>query len=515
MQDYLARVSQLSLLDQQQILGLINRLDAATAREKARGDFLTFVRGQWPGFIDGKHLKVMADLFRRIAAGEVKRATISMPPRLGKSKFASVMLPAWYMGKFPDRKIICASHTVDLAKDFGREVRNIVASEDYQKVFPGVMLQTDSKAAGRWNINKGGAYYAVGVGGAIAGRGADLFIIDDPVDEQLAMTGTLDPKIYDGIYDWYVTGPRQRLQPGGCILIIATRWNKRDLIGQVLQTSIERELEEWEVIEFPAVLEADEEKGLPERSLWPEYWPLELFQALRAELPPWRWNAQYLQKPTSEGAAILKRDWWKEWLDKDGNIAKPPECEFIIATMDTANTKSSRADYTAMTVFGVFEKDSDNGEPTKNIILLDAWKDRLEFPDLKSRVMEEYKFWKPDSFVIESKASGTSLIQELRQMGIPVQDFTPTRGTKGKPNDKIARANSVSDILKSGLVWYPPKKFADDVIEECAEFPVGAHDDWVDCVIMALRRFRDGGFIRLPSDEDEDNLPVVKKVEYY
>ncbi len=417
-----------------------------------------------------------------------------------KSEFASYLLPAWFMGNFPDKKIIQATHTAELAVNFGRRVRNLLNSEDFAAIFPDVELQADSKASGRWSTNKGGEYFAVGVGGAIAGKGADLFIIDDPHTEQEAILAAHDPSIYDKVFDWYTSGPRQRLQPEARIVLVQTRWGQRDLTGRLIKSSMERNDgdTEWEVIELPAILPS----GSP---LWPQFWKIEALEALKAELPAHKWNAQYQQSPTNAEGAILKRDWWKRW-----DSSRPPGCEYIIVSADTAFTKNNRSDYTAFTVWGIFSHPDDNGMETQNLILLDAWKDRLEFPELKQRAMEMYKEWEPDTLMIEGKASGLPLIHELRQLGIPVSEFTPTRAS----GDKIMRANSVSDMFASGIVWAPETRWADEVIEECASFPNGAHDDYVDTVIMALMRYRQGGFIRLPSDYD-DEADVPRRAEYY
>lgn len=495
----LPKIRQLPIEEQRELLKMLDDLEEAKSREKAQQNFLHFVKRMWPGFIGGRHHEIMADAFERVVNGQCKRLIINMAPRHTKSEFASYLLPAWFMGRYPDRKIIQATHTAELAVDFGRKVRNLIDSEDYQRVFKGVGLQSDSKAAGRWNTSKGGAYFAVGVGGAIAGKGADLFIIDDPHTEQEALTALSDPSVYDKAYDWYTSGPRQRLQPGAAIVVVMTRWATRDLTGRLVQSSIERDgVSEWEVIELPAILPSGE-------PTWPQFWSKTALETLKAELPPAKWNAQYQQQPTNEEGAILKREWWRRWTRED-----PPPCEFIMVCADTAFTKNNRSDYTAFTTWGVFHADGADGRKVPNVILLDAWKDRLEFPDLKARAVRVYKEWQPDAFIVEAKASGLPLIHELRQAGVPVSEFTPTRAS----GDKIMRANSVSDIFASGAVWAPERRWADEVIEECAAFPNGAHDDFVDTVIMALMRYRSGGFIRLDTDEWDDDVPVAR-ADYY
>lgn len=463
-------------LDEQEILA---------EREEARGSFMAFVKKVWPSFIEGSHHKRMAKAFERVARGECKRLIINMPPRHTKSEFASYLLPAWFLGNFPEKKVIQTSHTAELAVGFGRKVRNLVDQDVYTEIFPGMGLQQDSKAAGRWNTNKGGDYFAIGVGGAVTGKGADILIIDDPHSEQEAAMAASNPEIYDKVYEWYTSGPRQRLQPGGSIVIVMTRWAARDLTGQVVKSAAQRSGEEWEVIEFPAILPS----GNP---LWPQFWSLEELAALREELPNSKWQAQYQQNPIGNESAIIKRDWWK-WWEKDD----PPICDYILQSWDTAFEKNNRADYSAGTTWGIFNCEKDNFAP--NIILLNTYKKRVEFPELKRDVLQEYNEYEPDSLIVEKKASGAPLIYDLRAMGIPVQEYTP-----GKGQDKIARLNSVSDIIASGKVWVPQTRWAEELVDEVAAFPSGEHDDLVDATTLALMRFRQGGFLRLPSDEPEE-----------
>lgn len=466
---------------------------------KAKDDFMTYTNYVWPNFIHGAHHKKMAIAFERVAKGLCKRLIINMPPRHTKSEFASYLLPAWFLGKFPDKKIIQTSHTAELAVGFGRKVRNLVDSDVYKDIFPDVALQSDSKAAGRWATNKRGEYFAIGVGGAVTGKGADLLIIDDPHSEQEATIAETNPEVYDKTYEWYTSGPRQRLQPGGAIVVVMTRWSKKDLTGQVIKAAAQRSGEEWEVIEFPAILPS----GNP---LWPEFWSKQELEALKSELPNGKWMAQYMQQPTSDVSAIIKREWWKIWEHED-----PPYCEFLIQSWDTAFLKHERADYSACTTWGVFYQPDDTGTNQANIILLNSFKKRMEFPELKKRAFEEYKEWDPDAMIIEAKASGAPLVFELRAMGIPVQEYVPSRG-----NDKIARLNSVADIFASGHVWVPNTHWAEELVEEVASFPSGEHDDLVDSTSQALMRFRRGGFIRLASDEPEDIKEFRRrKAAYY
>ena len=480
------------------IASLKNELALRLKREESALDFMKFVEEVWPGFIHGRHHEKMARAFERVANGDIKRLIINMPPRHTKSEFASYLLPAWFLGRFPHKKVIQTSHTAELAVGFGRKVRNLVDSEAYRRLFPAVELQSDSKAAGRWNTNHGGDYFAIGVGGAVTGKGADILIIDDPHSEQEATIAETNPEVYDKTYEWYTSGPRQRLQPGGAIVVVMTRWSKKDLTGQVVKAAAQRQGEDWEVIDFPAILPSGE-------PLWPEFWKLEELEALRTELPNAKWQAQYMQQPTSDVSAIIKREWW-QWWEKDD----PPFCDFLIQSWDTAFLKTERSDYSACTTWGIFYWPDTNGRDQVNIIALNAFKKRMEFPELKQRAYEEYQDWQPDSLIVEAKAAGSPLIFELRATGIPVQEYTPSKG-----NDKIARLNAVADIFASGRVWVPRTHWAEELVEEVASFPSGEHDDLVDSMTQALLRFRRGGFVQLSSDYENEPRGFRRKAAYY
>jgi len=461
-------------------------------REKeslVKGDFLEFVKHMWPEFVEGYHHKIIAEKFNKLATGEIKRLIVNMPPRHTKSEFASNYLPAWMIGKNPKLKIIQTTHTAELAVRFGRKAKNVIDSPEYQEVFQ-TRLQEDSKAAGRWETEGGGEYFAAGVGGAITGRGADLLIIDDPHKEQDAMS----KEGFDKAYEWYTSGPRQRLQPGGAIVVVMTRWSTKDLTGCLIHGQKEVKGDQWELVEFPAILPS----GLP---VWPEYWKLDELEKVEATLPIAKWNAQWMQAPTAEEGAIIKREWWQDWPHEN-----PPVTEFIIQSYDTAFLKKETADYSAITTWGMFRDD----ENQMHIILLDAEKDRYEFPELRRVAHESYLFWRPQMVLIEAKASGIPLTHELSRMGIPVVNYTPSKG-----NDKHVRVNTVAPFFESGRVWAPMhKQYAQEVIEECASFPNGSHDDYVDSMTQAIMRFRQGGFLLHPEDEREEIKPREPRVYY-
>lgn len=869
----------------EQLLALVGQIGDLEKLDAAKTDFLAFVRLMWPGFIMGNHHKVMAKVIEDIVFGRENRAIVNMAPRMSKSEFFSYLMPAWAIGHQPSMKIIQICATADMAQGWSRKVRDLIMTEDYQRLFPGVRLKADSKAVGRWHTSHGGEYFAVGAEGNVTGKGGDIVIIDDPSGEQQAVAAIGNPQVYDKIYHWYVGGPRQRLQPGGRIAVVQcvaegervlnangvwspiekitigskvigyedglpvsrtvsavrtsgedelvrvtsrscelkvnrqhpflvvrggleksprnqeeviqsrdwttewvlagdlkpgdmavtikslgvgnyhrpmrfdgktqmsqedywfigfmfgdgwlinaasrgitgfcwaygihedlneralvcakslfgrdgtktkhgyyrydhqdagrwlfergfcsgskikrlpewvfrlrpcdkrsflrgfgdadgwlrptdrvetwtfgianrellddlrlvartcgvkvskiyrediinnfppnspvpkpavcfrsrfsfrnnqaelrgrykhqvksgngfqkfrfeaiesiepcgqgqvydltvegvesfiaegfvvhnSRWATNDFSGRLLKAEKEADdaaADHWKLIELPAILETESGK----KSLWPEFWSLAALEATRLALPPNRWNAQYLQQPGNDSSAILKREYWKRWP-----LAKPPQCDIKIVTMDTAFSDKEGADYTAVTTWGVFEdeinrsdglQDKHAGKTMSQLFLLDAWKDRVTFPELKSLAHKHYLRWEPDIFIVEAQATGVPLIYELRARGIPVSEYRPSRGSKAAPNSKIMRANGVSDIMASGMVWAPETRWAEDVIEECSNFPGGDNDDYVDTVLMALMRFRQGGFIRLATD-DWDDQPIQRRRAYY
>ena len=473
-------------------LRLILRKALVEQQEKGQKDFLEFVKMVWPDFIQGHHHKVYAEKLNRVANGELKRLIINMPPRHTKSEFASHLFPAFFMGRNPKAKLIQTTHTGELSIRFGRKTKNLLESDEYAKVFPNVTLAADSKAAGRWESNHGGEYFAAGVGGAITGRGADLLVIDDPHSEQDA----LSPSVLDGHYEWYTSGPRQRLQPGGAIVLVMTRWSIKDLTGRLLDAQGKDPMsDQWEIVEFPAVIK--------DKPMWGNFWDMDGLMKVKASIPVSKWNAQWMQNPVAEEGALIKREWWKKW-DKE----KIPALQYIIQSYDTAFSKKETADYSAITTWGVFTP-SDDSKPC--IILLDAKKGRWNFPEMKDMAKKEYKYWEPEMVLIEAKASGLPLTHELQKAGVPVINFTPSKG-----NDKHSRVNSVAPLFEAGAVWAPSdRRWAEEVIEECAAFPFGDHDDYVDSMTQALMRYRQGYYVELKEDFKDEPTNKQQRRTYY
>ena len=482
---------------------MIRKLEEEDTLQKTRDDLIEFCKKMQPDYKVGRHHRILADQLMALEDGSKDRVCVNIPPRHGKSQLVSILYPAWFLGRNPGKKVMMVSHTTDLAVDFGRKVRNLIATESYNEIFPEVALAVDSKSAGRWNTNFGGEYFACGIGSALAGRGADLLLVDDPHSEQDVINGNFS--VFEKAYEWFTFGARTRLMPGGRVAIVQTRWHMDDLTGRVTNDMVKNEMaDQYEIVEFPALLDAEDADGKPiMKPLWPEFFDLAALERTKASMPAFQWNSQYQQKPTAEEASIVKREWWGIWPHD-----QPPHVEYVIMSLDAAAEKHNRADYTALTTWGVFFNEDENAH---HLILLDSIKKRLEFPELKQLSMDEYTKWEPDAFIVEKKSAGTAIYQEMRRMGLPVQEYTPHRGT----GDKLARLNSVADIIASGMAWVPSTRWADELVEEIAGFPFMSNDDLVDSTVMALLRFRQGGFIRLPTDEWEDEAPYYHKREYY
>ena len=471
------------------------RLRLLELQEKASDKFLDFCRYVWPEMLVGEHHRIIAEALDRVIAGKCKRLMIAMPPRHGKSQMGSYLFPAYLMGRDPRSKLIVASHTAELAQRFGRMIRNLMEEDKYKELFPNMLLSVDSKAAGRWNTQQGGEAFFIGKGGAMTGRGGDVIILDDILDEQDAMSDTA----MENTWEWYTSGPRQRLQPNGSIVVINTRWKTDDLSGRLLKMHGQLKSDQWELLEFPAILPSG-------GSLWPGFWPIEELEKVKMAIGLKKWNAQWQQQPTNDDGAVLKRNWWRRWKHDE-----PPECSYVIQTYDTAYSKKETADYSVISTWGVFVPSADSGP---NLILLSVKRGRWDFPELKRVAKDEYRYWNPDNVLIEAKATGTPLQQELRKMGIPVTMYAP--GGRKSGQDKISRANAVAPILESGMIWYPEQQdWAEEMVEECAAFPNGSHDDQVDAAIMAWMRFRQGNFMSLATDEEDEEKQQQEALEYY
>lgn len=494
----LADLDTMPVHEKMALLGDLEKLEQTEGVTKARDDFLAFCWHVYPGFKEGPHHRYLKPKLHAVQAGGLTRVTVSMPPRFGKSETVAYLFVAWYLGHNPTHHIMMVTHTQSLSADFGRKVRNLIDSPVYKEVFPNTAVSKDKSASDNWTTTVGGKYLAIGIGANVAGHGAHLLIADDLVSEQSVLSNP--DAAFDTAWQYMQVGPLQRLMPQGKIIQIGTRWGVKDPIGRALQWAKNNPLStQWDEIRFPAILPSG-------KSLWPDQWPLEELLAKKEGMFPQYWAAQYQQEPSNDEGAIIKREWWKKWEPE-----KAPKCEFIIMALDAAAEANNRADCTAITTWGVFRNEKDT-QDAAHIILLDCVNERMEFPKLKDTAIKQYQQWEPDAFIVEKKSSGTALYQELRRIGIPVAEYTPHRYT----GDKFARLNAVADVFRSGFVWYPAgRAWAEEVVDQVASFPFGDGDDIVDTTSMAMARFRNGGFLRLPTDEDDEKFRMRRRVAYY
>lgn len=492
---------------------VIYNLVEETEREQAQVSFLSFILQVMPEFVINWHHEEWAGVAEDIAITGKKRIIINVAPRSSKSQFWSILFPAWFMGRFPKKKLLVLTHTESLSEDWGQKVRDVIDSDEYRKVFPNVTLDPKNKSKSNWRVihkdpktgktSIGESYFA-GVTSKIAGRGADLLVCDDLHSEQ-----DVSDEAFDRVWEKWPGISTQRIQPGASILLLGTRWSTRDVFGRVLAQDAARtktgKKERWQVIKYAA-------QGADGKWFWcgdeggkNQWFNKEEWEEKKETTPIHEWNARYQQNPTSAEASIFKKESWKVWK-KD----YLPQFEYIIQTMDTAFGLNDESNFSIIQSWGIFRNQKD--EP--NMMLIHKYKGRPSFTQLKDIAFAlaedkphkelnggQRRGWKPDGIFIEAKATGAPLIDEMRQKGIPVVNYTPTRAT----GNKVERANAVSTILESGIVWVQENDpAAEELIEECAQFPRGLNDDDVDTFVLACMRFRKGGFISLKDDYDED-----------
>jgi predicted phage terminase large subunit-like protein len=466
-----------------------------------------------PDWLMGRHIHVIADRLQKVESGEIKRLMVFLPPRSSKSVICSKLFPAWYVGRHPQHEILTVSHSDQLASDFGRSVRDLVNYDLFNTVFPQVELRSDVRAAGKWKTNQGGTYYAAGVRSQIAGRGAHVAILDDVMSEEDSFSET--GRRY--VKEWYPSGLRTRIMPNGSIVIINTRYHEDDLCGWLLRQESQVELEnKWEVIKIPAWVDEPSSKllNLPVgSSYFPEWKPSEILkndeEEIKASNGSRYWESLYMQNPVPDTGGIIKKKWLK-WWDYD----EPPPCDYIIQTYDTAFSTKTTADFSVIQTWGIFEHmetDSTGRENwVSNLILLGNEKGRFDYPALRTKAQELYDYHKPDVCIIEKKASGQSLIQDLRRAGLPVLDYIPDR-------DKTARVYAATPLMEAGRVWLPKgHEWSDDLYGEAITFPNARHDDQVDAMTMAIHYMKESWNLTHPDDPDyEEGYERKKRVAYW
>ena len=466
-----------------------------------------------PDWLMGRHIHVIADKLQKVESGEIKRLMVFLPPRSSKSVICSKLFPAWYVGRHPQHEILTVSHSDQLASDFGRSVRDLVNYDLFNTVFPDVQLRSDVRAAGKWKTNQGGTYYAAGVRSQIAGRGAHVAILDDVMSEEDSFSET--GRRY--VKEWYPSGLRTRIMPNGSIVIINTRYHEDDLCGWLLRQESQIELEnKWEVIKIPAWVDEPSSKllNLPVgSSYFPEWKPSEILkndeEEIKASNGSRYWESLYMQNPVPDTGGIIKKK-WIQWWDYD----EPPACDYIIQTYDTAFSTKTTADFSVIQTWGIFEHmetDSTGRENwVSNLILLGNEKGRFDYPALRTKAQELYDYHKPDVCIIEKKASGQSLIQDLRRAGLPVLDYIPDR-------DKTARVYAATPMMEAGRVWLPKgHEWSDDLYGEAITFPNARHDDQVDAMTMAIHYMKESWNLTHPDDPDyEEGYERKKRVAYW
>lgn len=436
----------------------------ADALALAREDLAAYGKVMWPRLELAPHAKCIIDELERVEAALHDRVQILPPPRHSKSLLASQIFPAWYLGRHPDRSIICASYGQELASDFGRQVRNFVADPLHRNIFPNCIISDDSAAIHRFALTAGGNYYAVGAGGPITGRGADLLLIDDPIKSREQAYSAAERR---SLQQWYESVAYTRLQPGGAIVLIQTRWHTDDLCGWLLK---EHAREGWKVVSLPALAEVDDLLGRKEgEPLWPERFGLEVLERIREAVGTAAWLSLYQQRPVREEGAIFRKTWWRSY-------AAPPEPQRLVFTLDTAFKTTQSADYSVIQVWA---------ETASGYYLLHTWRQRAEFPELTRQATALAEIWKPNAVLVEDAASGQSLIQALKaETRLPVLPVRPF-------GDKVARASAVSPLVEAGKVYLPEAAgWLADFLEEASTFPAAPHDDQVDAMSQALNYLR-------------------------
>ena len=471
--------------------------DDADLLAAAGADLALYTSLMYPRFQMAAHHQRIIEALEDVEAGRCKRLMIFLPPRHGKSLLASTHFPAWFLGRNPEKFIICTSYGQDMADDFGRLVRNQLQDPLYQAIFPGVTLRADSKAVGRFATNHDGTYFSIGLGGSLTGRGANLLLVDDPVRN---MEDADSAKQRAATQSFYSSAAYTRLMPGGAVVVIQTRWHADDLSGWLLR---EQAHENWRVISLPAISPAGD-------ALWPEFFDIDALMNIKRSQSSRVWSALYQQEPVAEEGAIILRHWWQPWLTPPSQLEHPDQ---IIISLDTAYTSKEQNDPSACTVWYVMAGQYtpppnmlpgvplDEPDLRAKMLMRFAWAERLQFNDLLLQITETIESFQipgvPLRLLVEAKASGISIIQELRRRmpGLNVTAITP----KG---DKVSRAHAITSMLEHGRVYalardegHGPefRPWAEMVVDQCAAFPVGAHDDLTDTVTQALRYVRDLG----------------------
>jgi len=473
-----------------------------------------FTKSSWqaiePGrdFYDNWHIDAVSDHLQAVVEGDIKRLIINIPPRHMKSISVAVALPAWAWTIQPEKKFLYASYAGSLSIRDSVKCRRLLDSRWYKEHFGETFkLTSDQNQKQRFENNKTGARIATSVDGALTGEGGDIIVIDDPHNVRESESST----VREGVLEWWDQAMQTRLNDPktGAFIIIMQRVHENDLTGHILSNELG---DEWDHLCLPARYEIGHptitrstlnffdprtEEG---ELLWPDRIDDKTLANLERSLGSYAAAGQLQQRPMPKGGGILKAEWWVPWEKEE----LPNNIEYVLQSWDTAFSTKENSSYSARTTWGVFRN---NGQV--NVIVIDMWYDRVSYPELRKIAQESYEEWEPDAVLIEKKASGQSLLQDLRMAGIPVLEYSPDR-------DKQARAHASSALLEDGRIYFPfNKKWAKDLIDICAAFPAGDNDDIVDTCTQAWLRLRKGWFVTHSNDYEEDEYPEKRRMTLY
>jgi len=435
----------------QQILGL------------AANDLACYAVATHPNFELAHHTRAIIDKLEAVERGEIRRLMIFLPPRHGKSMLTSEIFPAWYLGRHADRYVVGASYSTDLATDFGRKVRNAIADPLHTAIFPKCRLANDSGGQQKFDTTADGAFFAVGRGSGLTGRGAHLLLLDDLLKDRAEADSEV---IRKGLHEWYGHVAYTRLMPGAAIVNIQTRWHQDDLGGRLLR----EQPDDWSVLNLPAIAEQDEPFRKAGEALWPERYPLATLEKIRTVIGSAAFVSLYQQRPSAATGNVFLRSWWRTYSEPPADIKR------IVLSLDTAFKTGEANDYSVATIWGA---------TTNGFYLLHMWRERAEFPALKQKLIGLCAEWNPNVVLVEDAASGQSLIQELRSgTTLPVMPVKPDR-------DKVSRATAATPLIECGRVFIPElAPWKDIFLDETAAFPNGQFDDICDSTTQALNYLR-------------------------
>ncbi len=439
---------------------------------RARDNLLTYTELTFPRYRANWHHRLIIDSLESVEAGDIHRLMILVPPRYGKSELSSVRFPAWFLGRNPEKKVILASYNDRFALHFGKHARNVCQSDMHGCVFPGSRVRRDSSSGSLWELEEGGKFVAVGRGGSVTGHGAHLLILDDLIKN---VQEAYSENVRDTVWDWYKTTLYTRIEDGAAIVIVNTRWHTDDLVGRLMS----EEGRKWTVLKLPAIADADYAYGdytyREGETLWPGKFPIETVLETKGVLGS-HFSSIYQQEPEERTGNIFRRADWKRFT------ALPAGKKRVVQSWDTGFKTGEENSYSACTTWV---------ETERGYYLVHAWWDRVTFPELKRSAVELYERFMPDEVLIEDKASGQSLVQELSESTkIPIKPVKPTA-------DKVARAHAVTPVFESGNVYIPEGElWADEVIEHAARFPRTKNTDVIDSVTQAIEYMRHGRSFR-------------------